>query len=104
MAKADNTDDQFLRNDQAPDPTNATDITQSPAPVDASSSPTSSDGGFDPNVNNPNTTWSPGADRPDQNYPGWSWDSNMGRYVQSSSSAPTAPTGSTSGGDTTPAT
>ena len=37
---------------------------------------------FDPNVNNADLTWAPGADRPSNEYPGWHWDPSYGMYVQ----------------------
>lgn len=42
-----------------------------------------SDPNFDPNVNNPTTTWSAGPDsHPTSQYAGWKWDPNMFRYVK----------------------
>jgi hypothetical protein len=36
---------------------------------------------FDPNQNNPDLVWAPGADRPSNEYAGWHWDAGMGMYV-----------------------
>jgi hypothetical protein len=46
---------------------------------------------FNPNVNNSDLNWAPGADRPSNEYDGWHWDPSYGMYVQDA--------GTDSGGD-----
>lgn len=59
-----------------------------------------SDPNFNPNVNNP-TTWDAGANRPKEDYAGWTWDPNMYRYVQGAAPAATPPPATNTGGGST---